>query len=489
MASTRILAIAASTSLLFASCGLLDQEAALTSAIDVAVAADVSGASPTEASCVSTTLMANIGIDGLEAEGITADSLGNDPALLRTGVTAAVFEQALISCLDLNVRFAEAIETAQLTSVDTTCVADGAIDEEPLALALIDGDPIVGPETAAPVSTSLADAIRGCVDDTDFAVVTGLDSPAALAEVLIADPFVEDDLTRRDRCIVDGVIDTLGIERLSELGVDVESPDFLAAVSDLSDEERDEVMLNVQMCDLSANLTAFIEEGEIQVGTCAVGRLSEPDVNDLTSDLFSGLSITTQPEVREAIAVCAEEAVSELFGPEPEATVFMQEFAIGFLTGITAEVNLNNFERTCVIRGATTMFDEDQILAVEDAFTRINNGTGSAADLVSLEDLFATSIMISQLCIDPWKAVRSEMTTVGISEETQDCVQDRAPDLAGNLAAATANSLTGGIEDLVELDAQIEAMLEAVESCGTSGELRAWELYMNGEESDASIEA
>lgn len=479
MARTKMIAIAASTSLLFASCGLVDREAALGEAIDGAIASDINDASSAEAQCLTTTLMTDLGVEGFDEAGVTAEDLLNDPTLLRSEATATTYDEALISCLDLDARFSEAIQLARLDSVDTACVDHDAISEEPLALALIDGDPIAGPETAATVSTALADAIRGCVDDTDFAAVTGLDSPAELAEVLMADPFAKDEIDNRDACIVDSVIGTIGIERLAEIEIDVERPDFLAAVRQLSDEERDSLTAGVETCDLHANLTTFIEDREIQVGACAVDRLSEAEVNELTADLFRGLSITSQPGVREAITFCVEEAVTEIFGTEPEASTFMLEFAVGFVGGVAAEISLNNFERSCVIRGVLTQFDEDGIVAFEGSFRRVEAGAGSAQDLENVQSLFSTSATISNRCVDPWKAVRSEMDLVGISADTQDCIQESKPDLAENLSTASTNAFDGGINEFLEVEDQLQELRQAIESCGTSGELSAWDFYMN----------
>lgn len=480
--------IAAAGALLLSSCAALEQGPSLDEALTSAVDAQVNNVTMAESDCITTTIVSEVGEERLTRAGVDADGLLAEPELLRTGDIAADVDAVIASCLDLQARFAVAVATAGAESLDSECVAAESFENEPLTLALIDGAPLTS--TGPDLTTAVVDAVRGCVDDDDFAELAGLDSPTALRPILIADPFAtSEEAADQNSCIVDTVMDEVGIERLAELGVTVETPDFLAVINDLPDEEIDVIAASLEPCDLAEGLTIYVSDVETQVGACAVDRLAEEDVASLATERLRGRAVIGRTALRQAIDACVAEEVEALFGPRTDLSPFMQEFTFGFVEGISSGIQLNRFERSCVTRGVASVYDESEIVRVEDAFALAESGEASSDDLNRIDALFAGSFAISDACIEPWKTLAAELEIAGISDGTIECVAQLAPDLPSALNSANQRAFEGDIDASFELDELFETMSDALVQCGSQTEIRSWEAYVSGADEPAPIEA
>lgn len=475
----RILTVCAALSVLLAACA--DPERELEAATADAFATQLPFVDEVGLQCLAEGYVADLGVDGYQEHNVDSVTLVTEPETVLSLLTAD--SSAAANCLDLAGRLGGLL-SAEGGDVTPDCLVVELSSTRALADELLEAEPGLD-ALDGPASDQLVDSIRGCVDDHTFAHYAGLSDPDELREVLNADPFTwMADPDDQDQCVVDVVIDTIGIERLDELGVTVDAPEFGPARVRLTDTEYDQLADAYAECDLDRNLHRAISWHEEQVADCVMDLLDDDAKQEMAVVLTKGYNPVLRTFTRDLIHECADQAVEAIFGDQVEAQdqpssvrSFLNEISLN-----SAQTTTSVFEHRCMTAGWAETVDETTVAAIGRADAAYASGQWPEPDDEAIyQDLLERSTILGTTCYRPWQRMQNELEWADVGKTSWPCIRRTLdPGLLEAGMEATAAALWQ--DDAVALSVLMQAyddFAAAVQTCGTSTDVRNWSRFVD----------
>lgn len=156
----------------------------------------------------------------------------------------------------------------------------------------------------------------------------GLGDAEALRQVLV----VYDYPPAQDQCEVDAIVDTLGVERLAEIGVTAEEPEYAEKRGRLEQEEVSRIAEEMQAsCDLVAWWGTFGWVGKPRQFACISRQMTDEQLEQSASAGYREALDASLADLVAAQDACAEELIAENFvrpeGVDPVVAEFASEVA------------------------------------------------------------------------------------------------------------------------------------------------------------------
>jgi hypothetical protein len=380
-------------------------------------------------------------------------------------------------CVDLIGRLADLVEGAG-GRLARSCVDGRRLDVWPLVGVLVQPRP--EPTTfTGQARSQLLDAVRGCVDDSTLARLAGLDDPDELLAVLVADPFARSDLPAdQDPCVTGAALDTLGIERLAEVGVDVGQPSLFDVRAQLSDAETDDLIEAFLACGRDEQLLRAISVTDEQIAPCILDGIAPGSEPPLVAGLFAGTGLLDNTELSRLADRCAEAAVAALFPPPEEVS---EDVVI--VTTVLARPYLylwasaGRFEQACLPAGLRAVTDDaeaalyDRVTAAEDRGTVLG-----AADRAARRAYLAEVSEVLTACLRPWPRLLPSLWRAEITPESLPCIRSEIDDgVLDRMMDSYGPAVWEGAADAEQTLAEgLDATEAAIARCAPGADLERW---------------
>lgn len=440
-------------------------------------------ASGTAADCLATGFVEEVGATELADAGIDPEGRvtpADIDRLLRLAPSVPA------GCVDLEERLATGIDHADGV-LATGCVAEADLTVWPLVRVLLDGpddltdlphfdaeteaeadaepDAEVDADAEVDVERQLLDAVRGCIDEAAFSRLAGLDDPEELRRVLVADLFTRNTYPpAQDRCMTDAVFDTLGVERLAEIGVTVEQPDLMSARGKADTEELDAVLAAMDDCDLGAHLRRLIET-EHAPADCVLDRLTADQEQALIEEAVRGTGVEGRSALGAAENHCAFEATAELYDPPPGVPPAVTARALGWTDQYYPALSF--YEGVCFWAGFETVVTRADLDVLERWEEAASWGkTVEDADLEAALDVSGRIEEVADTCLRPATRFEGLLIEADLALDPDCPVHELGPDHLAELMTTLGRSRFGYDPEAWELIEQgLEDIGETVELC------------------------
>ena len=471
----RILAPATLLAFAAVACGA---GSALEEAAAAAFAERFPSAGEAASACLASGYLDELSPDELERRGVDAATLAADPGSVDELIGDA--PGVVGRCVDLEERLAAALDGVD-GELAPDCVGQRRLEAWPLVRVLLEAEPDLTSLTGRS-QRQLLDAVRGCVGDGTLATVAGLDDPAELAGVLIADPFAASRwVGDQDRCVTSTTLTTLGIERLDELGVGLASPDLLAVADELSTGEVDRLVSALEACDLPHQLERAVAVTEPAVAPCAVAELEPDSIGELAAELYQGSRITWRRPLAPLLEDCVAEALAGLYPPPAERSSEVDAFIREFTEAIgETQPAVGVYQTRCLEAGLATMTDDDVldiIIGVFDAYDR--GELAPLDDELTTQDYMLAATEVVATCVEPWDRLREDLSYAGIDDAALPCIR---AELDPTQLRRTTDSFgpavwAGDSAAWIRMEKGFAAVAGAIESCATVEDVSRWARY------------
>ena len=278
-------------------------------------------------------------------------------------------------------------------------------------------DSAASEEVEQPVATttSLDDVAAESSEAPVPVPVDGLDDPEELRKVLIADSRAGGYGPAQDRCIVDAVLDTVGVDRLAEIGVTSESPEFVGQQYRLTDEENEAVLDAMGDCDLRSRWrTAYLEE---RTEACVLGRITADEEWAAIEYDLTGVSADALTPIWEAEVACADEAVEQIYdlpGDVPPTVATVAEDLVDWLGPFGV------FEERCFVAGVSTTLTAEEV----DPYVRWESGEDLSGE--ALQGLFDYQLQIEEVattCLEPFTRLQNLLWEADVAAVDIGCLR------------------------------------------------------------------
>lgn len=272
-------------------------------------------------------------------------------------------------------------------------------------------------EEGQPVATttSLDEAAAETGEPPVPVPVGGVDDLEELRKVLVADSRAGGYGPAQDRCIVDAVLDTLGVDRLAEIGVTVESPEFVGQQYRLTDEENEAVLDAMGGCDLRSRWrAAYLEE---RTEACVLGRITPDEEWAAVEYDLTGVSADALTPIWEAEVACADEAVEQIYdlpGDVSPTVAAVAEELVGWLGPFDV------FEERCFVTGVGATLTAEEV----DPYLRWEGGEDLSGE--ALQGLFDYQLQIEDVattCLEPFTRLQNLLWEADVAAVDTGCLR------------------------------------------------------------------
>ncbi|MEM7324986.1 MAG: hypothetical protein AAF531_18000 [Actinomycetota bacterium] len=474
--SMRGLMIALAALLAAAACGT-DGEDDLRAATTVAFAERLSFVDKPTARCLSNAYLDELGADGFAEQGLDVETIRGDETSVDVLLDAD--RDVAVRCLDLGSRLEQLIGATD-GELTAECVNPAGLTDDPVVGFLLEPDASldsIPDEVTDPLLTLTA----GCIDDTTYATFAGLPAPAAYLDVLVADPFARpDDPYDQDDCVVGVVFDTVGLQRLDELGVTIEEPNVLDHGRDLTDDELTALTTALDACDLEEQIRRAVAVDEEQIAACLVAQLDQEAYEQIVGNLFLTYRPTIRPPVRPLVEDCVTENLPAGLTDQPQKSEDEERFVDEFV--FEALRTSSVYERRCLTGGIRRWISPAVIEAADQVFEEENGGDLATDDQLETFWAFMEQAANSLAeCVRPWYLLQADLEVAEIDEAAWPCIRaELGPEQLTELAWLYGPAVWSDDYDAwYDLELRYEVVGDAVEICGSAADSRGWQGLMD----------
>ena len=458
-----------------------------------------------DSECLGDAIFDTVGFDTLVADGHTTESV----ALDEEGSIDAIFDKhrsdalddALASCLDADDRFRSELGSQHLSN-GVQC-EDTFDTDTPLVADFVDAV-VAGEDTTITIDDTpeLRTFIRSCATDDDFAAVFGLQTAAELA-TRIDTSFGSHLRTDKQPCAGAPIVDSVGFERMNEIGIGIDGAAFSIDSLELDDQARNKLINTISSC------TDHIEQAETRYriaepyfGACVlesvtnddewIRRSTERGLNRLNRDR------TVERIETSALDSCVEHRITEVYGENKSSTrLAARQFAAGLVEGIkqddpdTHRYGTTEAEYQCMAYG---LFDQIGVSAVYEATDVL-----AIADFESLEYWEASDTIWTPMttarreCVGDWLFLSGDLHRAGFEDETLGCLRSELDGYGefADLITTDVNELSDDEfwEYAVEFDNWYFAFTDGLEGCYQADEQQIFDDYIGWLEGFENVDA
>lgn len=481
-----VLAVALGLAIALAACGRGEPE--IESAVASALGRDL-GMADDEVRCLTQALVQEVDLDDLRDRTIGAtpstgpevvDGPAGDPAGM-----VALAPRAAGRCVALEDRLIDLVDRVG-GRLEPDCVEPGRLDTWPLVGVLLRPVDEVGSLDDLPgqATVQLLDAVRDCVDRSTLASLAGLDDPDRLARVLIADPFARSRLVAdQDPCIVEATMDTLGIERLARIGVDLDQPDLFTVRAQLDDDDIASLIGSFAACDLDRQLLRAISVTDEQIGPCILDGVTPGTEPQLVAGLYDGIRIVDDTILSRPADRCATVEVERWF-PASERTGDTDEADVGITALARPYLYLwphsGRYEQACLPIGLESVTAGRGVGTVARAIEATEHGVLTDPPARAAERAYLAEVNeVLTVCVRPWARVLPWLWSAEIDPESFACVRaETDEEIVERAMAAYGPAVWEGDAEARPILAEgLGAVADGIRACSTEADLGRWQAF------------
>ncbi len=275
----------------------------------------------------------------------------------------------------------------------------------------------------------------------------------------------------QDRCIVDAVLDTLGADRLAEIGVTSESPEFAGQQYRLTDEENEAVLDAMGACDLRSRWrAAYLEE---RTEPCVLGRITPDEEWAAIEYDLTGVSADALTPIWEAQVTCADEAVEQLYGLPSDVPPAVSEVAEDLVEWLGP---FRVFEEQCFVAGVGATLTPEEV----DPYVQWEGGEDLSGE--ALQGLFEYQLQIEEvatICLEPFTRLWNLLWEADVAAVDTGCVRYELDEqrLRATMAAYGPGVWGGDSDARAKLASGVAEVLGLCDDEGRGYQER-WETYV-----------